>query len=97
MQTLQNESEKNLLRKEMETTLMERYGPLLGGENLSQALGFPSYDAFRQSDLRKQLVIPVFKIDHRRGRFALTRDVALWLATQRINLTDNLEVIIERE
>lgn len=63
---------------------MERqYGPLLGGAALYRALGLPSAAAFRQAVSREALPVPVFAIPHRRGRFALTRDVALWLARLR--------------
>lgn len=60
---------------------MERqYGPLLGGAALYRALGLPSAAAFRQAASRNALPVPVFAIPHRRGRFALTREVAVWLA-----------------
>lgn len=60
---------------------MERqYGPLLGGTALYRALGLPSAAAFRQAVSRDALPVPVFAIPHRRGRFALTREVAMWLA-----------------
>jgi len=60
---------------------MERqYGPLLSGTALYRALGLPSAAAFRQAASREALPVQVFSIPHRRGRFALTREVALWLA-----------------
>lgn len=63
---------------------MERqYGPLLGGTALYRALGLPSAAAFRQAVSREALPVQVFAIPHRRGRFALTREVALWLAQLR--------------
>lgn len=58
----------------------QQYGPLLGGAALYRALGLPSAAAFRQAASRDALPVPVFAIPHRRGRFALTREVALWLA-----------------
>ena len=59
---------------------MERqYGPLLGGTDLYRALGLPSAAAFRQAASRDALPVQVFSIPHRRGRFALTREVAVWL------------------
>lgn len=61
---------------------MEReYGPLLGGTALYRALGLPSAAAFRQAASRDALPVQVFSIPHRRGRFALTREVAMWLAS----------------
>jgi hypothetical protein len=65
---------------------MERqYGPLLGGTALYRALGLPSAAAFRQAASREVLPVQVFSIPHRRGRFALTREVALWLAGLKAN------------
>lgn len=63
----------------LQTQLLERYGPTLSGRDLSQALGFPSPTAFRQAALRGRLPVPVFQVPHRRGRFALTHEVAAWL------------------
>lgn len=70
---------------------MERqYGPLLGGVALYRALGLPSAAAFRQAVSREALPVQVFAIPHRRGRFALTREVALWLARLRTQEGDCL-------
>lgn len=64
------------LRESQLVTDMERqYGPLMGGTALYRALGLPSAAASREA-----LPVQVFSIPHRRGRFALTREVALWLA-----------------
>lgn len=64
----------------LERDLLWRYGPLVGNEHLAQALGFPNHHAFRQALMRKQIPVPVFEIAHRRGRFALAKDIARWLA-----------------
>lgn len=70
---------------------MERqYGPLLGGAALYRALGLPSAAAFRQAASHEALPVQVFAIPHRRGRFALTREVALWLAQLRSREGDRL-------
>ena len=60
--------------------LSDRYGEVIGGEMLSKALGFPSIAAMKQAIKRETLTIPTFFIRGRRGRFALTVDVAAWLA-----------------
>lgn len=60
--------------------LGSRYGEVIGGEMLSKALGFPSIAAMKQALKRETLTIPTFFIKGRRGRFALTSDVAAWLA-----------------
>lgn len=67
----------------LEEELTLRYGPLLSGEALRQVLGYVSNDAFRQALSRKTVPIPVFSIPNRRGKFALAKDAAYWLASQR--------------
>ncbi|WP_228894805.1 hypothetical protein [Pseudoduganella aquatica] len=67
----------------IERQLLHRYGPLIGNDDLCQALGYPSKDAFRQALARKHVPVPVFDIENRRGKFALVADVAKWLLVQR--------------
>lgn len=67
----------------LEQELTTRHGPILGGDALRQALGYPSMEAFRQALSRRQLPVPVFALPHRRGKFALTKDVAAWLGSLR--------------
>ncbi|MGO0792304.1 hypothetical protein ACTOWA_20775 [Herbaspirillum seropedicae] len=67
----------------LEEELTLRYGPLLSGEALRQVLGYTSSEAFRQALSRKTMPIPVFSIPNRRGKFALAKDAACWLASQR--------------
>jgi hypothetical protein len=69
--------------------LTDRYGPMLGGANLSKVMGYPSSKAFAQALTRGQLPIPVFPLVHRRGKFALTKDVAQWMAEQRQSVSSN--------
>jgi hypothetical protein len=63
--------------------LLPRYGPLVGGPALYRILGYPTSGAFRQALHRRCVPIPVFTIPHRRGGYALTHDIAVWLATLR--------------
>ncbi len=67
------------LTQEIERGLTDRHGPVLGTRVLYQVLGYPTVAALRQALLRGTVKIPVFDIPKRRGRFALTRDVAVWL------------------
>ena len=67
----------------LERELTNRYGPIVSNDNLRLVLGYASKAAFRQALSRKTLPIAVFEIEKRRGKFALIRDVAMWLATQR--------------
>ena len=64
----------------LQKELSERYGEVIGGKTLSHILGFSSMAAMKQSLSRKTLLLPVFFIEGRRGRYALTSDVAAWLA-----------------
>lgn len=65
--------------EQMEKYLIKLYGPMLGGATLFKALGYPSASALRSAIYRGQLSVPIFEIPPRRGRFALTADVAAWL------------------
>jgi hypothetical protein len=67
----------------IESYLFDRHGPLLADDALRIALGYKSTDAFRQALTRKTVPVPVFSIKNRRGKYALVKDVASWLAQQR--------------
>jgi hypothetical protein len=71
------------LAKQIEETLLQRHGLILGGSELARVLGYPTLRAFQQATLRRVVGVPVFTIENRRGRFALASDVAEWLAKQR--------------
>ncbi len=43
-----------------------------------------SGDAFRQAVCRNSVPVPLFSIANRRGKFALAKEVASWLAQQRL-------------
>lgn len=64
----------------LERDLFGRFGPMVGNDDLRAALGYPTMDAFRQALARRQLPVPVFPLPKRRGKFALVKDVAVWLA-----------------
>lgn len=59
--------------------LINQYGPILRGPELRNALGFDSAQAFLRAKRLKQLQVKVFSLPGRRGYFALTTDVAVWL------------------
>lgn len=73
----------NELAGVLERELSTRYGPLISNDDLRVALGYVSMDAFRQALSRKTMPIPVFALPNRRGKYALVKDVARWLAVQR--------------
>ncbi|MDT0627462.1 hypothetical protein [Alteromonas sp. W364] len=78
------------LALELEEKLFEENGPMMFGDLLRKALGYRSGDAFRQAARRGTLPIYTFKIENRRGRFAMTKDVAKWLASQRYSDEGNI-------
>ncbi len=71
------------LAEMLERDLLAQYGPMLAGDNLRKALGYPSMEALRQALSRGTVPVPVFPLKNRRGKFALVKDVANWLAEQR--------------
>lgn len=66
----------------LEVSLTRSVGALIGGAMLTRTLGYPSQAAFRQALARGRVQVPVFEIEGRRGKFALARDVAVWLSQQ---------------
>jgi len=81
----------------LERDLTQLHGPMMKGESLRIALGYPSKEAFRQAIARKTTPIPVFSIEKRRGKFALTKDVAVWLSAQRARAVSQISKHAERE
>lgn len=67
----------------LEQDLLNRYGLLVTGEALIKELGYISKAVFRQSLVRKTVPVPVFELDNRRGRYALSKDIAAYLAKKR--------------
>lgn len=73
------------LARSLESDLLGRYGPVMGGDELLRALGYTSKEAFRQSRIRNTVAVPLFNLEHRRGKHALVKDVARYLAEQRFS------------
>lgn len=74
------------MRSELAHALACQYGPLLSSRDSWRILGFPSPAAYRQALARQRIAVPLFEIAGRRGRFALTQEVAQWLADQRLGI-----------
>lgn len=74
------EALREQLRREME----QLHGPLLGGTKLVAALGHANAASLRQARRRGCVPVPLFSLPQRRGFFALTRDIADWLAGARL-------------
>lgn len=75
------------LAKDLETDMLNQYGPMVRGKELCQVLGYPSLAAMRQAIAREKVPVPIFPLENRRGKYALVKDVAMWLAEIRINAT----------
>lgn len=58
----------------------------MSGKALWTSLGFRSAETFRRSSTKGILPVPVFDIPGRRGKFALAKDVARWLAERRASV-----------
>jgi hypothetical protein len=65
---------------EIESELMRQFGPVIGGCELWKVLGFRSAVNFRRAARQGKLAVKVFELEGRKGKFALTADVARWLA-----------------
>ncbi|MGH8109163.1 MAG: hypothetical protein ACREO1_10675 [Arenimonas sp.] len=63
-------------------SLIGQYGYVMGSAGLRQAMSFPSQAALRHAIAKKTLPFSTFSIDGRKGQFALTHDVAAWLASR---------------
>jgi hypothetical protein len=59
--------------------LFEKYGYLIGGSDLTKVMGYRSSAAFYRAATLNIVGVKVFSIQDRKGKFALTVDVANWL------------------
>lgn len=72
------------LKSQLRQDLERIHGPLLGGPKLVAALGHSNLASLRQARRRGRVSVPLFTLPQRRGFFALTLDVANWLAEARL-------------
>ncbi|MBB5192295.1 hypothetical protein HNQ50_003036 [Silvimonas terrae] len=84
---MENTTQSMSLAEQLERDLFDRHGPMVGGSALLRLLGYATTVAFRQALARGTLPVPVFTIPHRRGKFALVKDIASWMATRRETAT----------
>lgn len=68
--------------KELRDRMNLQYGPTICGKDLYTALGFKTYAAFNRVNKLNGIGVKIFKIDGRRGWFALTSEIAEWLTKQ---------------
>ncbi len=80
--TIDNDSPEacDPLCRQLRESLLRLHGPLMGGQELMTALGHKSAASMRQAKRRGQISVVLFPVPNRRGLFALTQDVADWLA-----------------
>ena len=62
---------------------IERYGPVVGGDELRALIGFKSGAAFQKALSSGALQAPLYSIAGRRGYFALTEQLCRWYLAQR--------------
>jgi hypothetical protein len=58
---------------------LNRFGPLVGGNDLWKVLGYRTPNSFNQACRRRLVPVRLFSIAHRKGYFAFTTDVQSWL------------------
>ena len=79
-----NDNKDELMRSSdklsaIKTDLFKQYGPLIGGLELRNILGYKAASTFNRAKRLNLLDLYVFEIPNRRGSFALTQDVVDWL------------------
>lgn len=93
--TIANNIGKNNMNSESQNIytlkLIERHGELMGARVLSEAIGYPSLAAMNMAIKRGKLNIKTFEIEGRKGRYALTVDVANWLWNLKSGYEDKKE------
>lgn len=70
------------LEQRIRDALIADWCYVMGSAGLRQALGFASQPALRAAIAAGHLPVRTFTMVGRRGHFALTHDVAAWLASQ---------------
>ena len=76
------------LALDIEAELVSKHGPLLPPSVLPTLLGYRSIDAYRKAVSRHTVPVAIFKLENRRGSFALAKDVARWLSQRRHQATE---------
>jgi hypothetical protein len=78
-----SDEEEATLMAQIDAELRESYGShILTLHDITKALNYSSISAVRQAIARNNMPIPLFNLPNRRGRFALTAEVAKFLARQ---------------
>ena len=83
IRTTRDPNQEAATLRDYQDELTRVLGPLIGGTQLTAALGFKTQEAFRKAIQRGSVPVKTFVISGRRGRFAATADLAAWLWAQR--------------
>ncbi len=83
------------LEQRLLDSLLSDWGYVMGSAGLRQALGFSSQAALRMAIATGRIPFQVFSIEGRSGPFALTLDVAAWLASRGAQ-SESKEVSVKR-
>ena len=75
------------------SVLFDKYGPLIGGSDLVKILGYRTSSAFKKSVRESRVGIQIFDITGRKGKFAYSAEVAIWLS----QLSSNITIEIKKE
>ena len=59
--------------------LTDKYGEIVSLEDMAKILGYKTASAVKYAIKKEQLTIQTFFIKGRKGRFAMTRNIASWL------------------
>jgi len=78
-----SEDEEATLMARLDIELREKFGShVLTLHDITEALNYKSISAVRQAVSRNTMPIPLFNLPNRHGKFALTLEVAKFLARQ---------------
>ncbi|MDP3210610.1 hypothetical protein [Methylotenera sp.] len=70
---------KTLEEETLLNELTEKHGEIVSLDSLSKIIGYKTVAAVKYAIKKEQLSINTFYIKGRKGRYAMTRDVASWL------------------
>ena len=64
---------------DLKDRLFKLYGPMIGGAELRKILGYKAANTFNRAKRMNLISVHIFNLPMRRGSFALTSDIAVWL------------------
>ena len=66
--------------QDLQSEFQNLYGPVIGGKDLMQLMGFRTKPAFRRAVRDGVLGVRVFEMPGRQGKYAMTKDVAVFIS-----------------